>query len=226
MNKSRRHEIEEELKNSDVTTSWKERALLYKELANSDKESGISSLDHQWALIKDDVPYLEDSLEEALYSTSALKALYDCVTWESNYPPPELLKVVADQIGMYLKSEGEITLEEAAFGTVGSAGIYSKRDVRHSKKKRMFVHFSINIVKHQRLKTNKTQAQILEELIEKDSSITLQSGSIALQCPIYEWASSLSGEQADNAVETFLKGYRRWRKTKGAYWVGYNPKTD
>lgn len=109
------------------------------------------------------------------------------------YPPPEIMTVIQLCFQKYLASAGDISLDEAFFGAP-----HKKRESYAYRKNHIwrFQSFhALQVVLHQKhLKATEQPKKSLEQLAEEHLS------------------SLFSGDDAGIDVDTFLRGYRRWKQ--------------
>ena len=111
------------------------------------------------------------------------------------YPPPEIMLIFGIAIERYFDSNGNISLDEAFFGEKHQK-TKSLAYKKHKKRKYMFFDFYVR---------NK-QAK------NKDSKLSLEEHVSNLLEDTHPFTLIASGFSPDVDVDTFLRGYRRWKK--------------
>lgn len=184
---------------------WKTQARKYQhqlEKCQSEERRG-AILENQWETINE----LGISREE-FYSlgNSPLEILRECVLGEFiTYPPPEILKVIANQFQYYMLKQGKVSLEHAFFGDSRGRGNYAKRALNNRIKNQMYEKFEVYSDSHKA--RGMSQEQILLELasIPEDPSYAEYEDG-----PLNPFRS-IANESDDDWVESFLRDYRRWK---------------
>jgi len=166
---------------SKLDSHWTEQ------LANicDELESRKSPLLDQWnQLAQSNIPINE---YEKL-GDSPLEIIQECVDRENPLlPHPALLVLISRQFFRYTLSGGDISLEEAFFGSSKGKGKYAIRD-----RSVLFPRFH-HLVENKKPKSL-SQEKYLEELIETDD---MKLGSFSLIKP--------------DGIESFLRKYRHWK---------------
>lgn len=183
---------------------WKLQAKKYRrklEKYQSEECQG-AILENQWQSIN----YHEMSSEE-FYSLghSPLEILSECVLGDIvSYPPPEILKVIANQFQYYMLRQGAVSLENAFFGDSRGRGIYAKRALSQSQKNQMYEKFEA--YSNSQHGGEKSQEQILVELasIPPDPSLEIYEDGPLNPFQIF-------ANETEEWVESFLRDYRRWK---------------
>jgi hypothetical protein len=108
------------------------------------------------------------------------------------YPPPEILLALADGFRTYFTAEGHLELEEIFFGKpLRGSGNFSKRKMTGRRYIEFHLHSSLDYMKAKR---NGKKPPTLEKSAEN-------------------WINDeVFGLQNEVDVDSFLRGYRRWRK--------------
>jgi hypothetical protein len=128
------------------------------------------------------------------------------------YPPPELLVWLNDAFTTYLMGTGKLELEEVLFGKPKpSIGNFASRNMKGNDwlYERFYFHISYeaNTTKH-----GKTESSTLVEMAEK------------LFIKVEQQVNSLDDGSTNKFnrpdIETFLRGYRRWKTYNGQKQMG------
>jgi len=110
------------------------------------------------------------------------------------YPPPELMIMMARAIEKYFDSAGDKSFDEVFFGDKHQK-TKSFAYKKHRKRKYMFFEWSISM-RGDKGKTEQSLEDQVSEFIEENNPITL----------------ALNGINPSVDVDTFLRGYRRWKQ--------------
>lgn len=183
---------------------WKSQARKYRsELEQYQKDDKMGAiLEDKWQSIN----YLDMSSEE-FYSlgNSPLEILSECVLGDYiTYPPPEILKVIANQFRYYMLRQGDISLENAFFGDSRGRGVYAKRALSQKQKYRMYEWFEAYSKSPQG--QGKSQEQILEELASIPERPLSELNESVSENPFRTIAN-----ETDDWIDSFLRDYRRWK---------------
>ncbi|MBI1672889.1 RuvA C-terminal domain-containing protein [Shewanella sp. DW31] len=115
-----------------------------------------------------------------------------------NYPPPEVMMMLAKCFSLYLIAEGKLSLEEVFFGRhVKRAGNYSMRKARSSNFKEF--HYQVEHNKQFAIKSSTSfnlQDFALDYLRKCEQNET--------DCPIVDFTEA--------NIESFITSYYRWKK--------------
>ncbi len=177
---------------------WKETAITYR-----DKSPKLSKGWEAGNTIKAE-PYPRDI---ALTCNSPLEALSTYIRYLESYPPPEVLLIIANQFKYYMENAGDITLEEAFFGSVKGKGSYAYRCHNENPLYELF---------HNKLKLEET----LETIGKNTHGSQQELLNNLLETPMYSMEDGIKkqisifyseNQNGDFDSESFLRGYRRWR---------------
>lgn len=166
---------------ADLESPW------IKQLSSINAELTLnrSDLIGQWETLSQSKLEISDHLE---FGESPLEILQECLTSDNPIiPHPAILLLISRQFTYYMLSGGDISLEEAFFGSAKGKGSYASRD-----RSALFprFHYLVENEKPRRL----SQEGFLEDLIQNDSSDL----------------SSFNSLKVDD-IESFLRKYRRWK---------------
>lgn len=191
----KRQELEAKFNLDCTFDNWKEKAEKYRaDLQNAEGDI----IEGQWQTAE------YHSLEREKYydlADSPLEILAFCIASDfQTYPPPEILQVIAHQFNRYMVAGGELTLEEAFFGSQKRRGSYANR-----KKKENLLYSQFHLIANIAEYKNMSQHEILEDVLENPDS---KNDFISRKAFIEEYKAS------DPDYDTFLKGYRRWKKAR------------
>lgn len=137
---------------------------------------------------------------EIRFETSPVESLQ---FWRSlpSYPPPEVLMAIEDAFAVYFRAEGRLSLEEVFFGPVKKGvGNYAARKAAENQDYATFDHYVESFpYRYPELK-GASQIAMLEKFFEHKRLIS----------------KNFEDSEADMNIDldSFMKGYRRWRKRK------------
>lgn len=194
------------------TNSWSWVADIRKRLRKQrHTHSFASSFEEQYELLQEFnsvngepfIPRIQDEI--TTFNKCPLLCFLDAID-EGSYPSPELLLSIADGFKIYLSSEGKISLEEAFFD-LPKKGVGNYSASLALKKKYEKFH----------------NAYWLERSLKKQQpSLTLFAEKyfngdhfIAQTVKQYEISNNIKPKKdnlIDLDIDSFLRGYRRWRK--------------
>ncbi|MFQ3246467.1 MAG: hypothetical protein ACI9SP_003119 [Arenicella sp.] len=163
---------------------WRDQAKVYKNKYT--KEIGSCSIVHS------------DKNESYDSSASPLESLSYHLSKDFFYiPPPEILMVIVNQFKWYMENGGSVSLEEAFFGSPRGRGVYASR--------KLYENYSYAFFHQQYSQTRNSmsQADLVEYLVDKPK------GKDSEYNPLSDFQN-----HPDFNVESFLKGYRRWKSEK------------
>jgi hypothetical protein len=157
-----------------------------------------NGLEHEWQLIsKDDQsPSMNQGKPRDLLQSPTNTPIEALATYleMGTYPPPEVLLAVADCFTLYYQSHGKIELEEAFFGRVRrKSGNFSARRSRDL----LYRFFHTQVAMEGELGDNSNMTVLAEKFLARMNV-------------------------SDFEVDTFLRGYRRWKSLK----LSEKPVTD
>jgi len=214
LNKSEFEKLKNELDIGQDFEQWRYSARKHRakltEYVDNEIIGGI--LDNAWERSR----YLHFSREDYYdLGESPLEVLEQCIVGDyCTYPPPEILIIIARQFRHYLAEGGDISMEEAFFGKSVGRGTYAARSKKDNSMYEFFHRFISNN------NTTTTQANLVEALVNADEhidhpqarDISLENGkTVRIPEPRHNPMHHLSTSK-DFDVESFLKGYRRWKK--------------
>lgn len=191
----KRQELEAKFNLDCTFDNWKEKAEKYRaDLQNAEGDI----IQGQWQTAE------YHSLEREKYydlADSPLEILAFCVSSDfQTYPPPEILQVIAHQFDRYMVAGGELTLEEAFFGSQNGKGSYAKRKMKEN-----LTYSQFHSIKNRPEFENMGQYEVLEDVLERPDS---KNDSLRYNEFIEAY------REHDPDYETFLRGYRRWKKAR------------
>jgi len=155
----------------------------------------LDSLNYYWEAIGDEEKRERRNNVSSTWSKTPVEAFTDQVV-SGQYPTPEILLSVAKALQMYFLAGGDLSLEDVFFGKpVQKKGNFSKRRGRDLLYQAFHVEFKIETHRHQYLGLKRpTMANIADTVL-----VDLERrGEFVIE--------------PDFDMETFLRGYRDWRK--------------
>ena len=187
---------------------WKKKARQYRE----NEISNSSNVNRSW----EEGNFYGATFPREYYVDdfdSPLESLADTTIDKDILPPPEIIQIIANQFRYYMMKGGEISLEEAFFGSSVGRGSYAYRKHHQNGLYEDFDRYlgseaddfgpekdCIDKSKHGPKKVS--QEDVLEHLL----STPRYFGDVQTN-PFYGLE-----EGADFNVESFLRGFRRWKK--------------
>lgn len=151
----------------------------------------LSGLEHSWKILEKDYEIINRYEHPADNPLSS----FDYYLELGFYPPPEILMVFGEAIREYLNKCGEISLDEAFFGES-----YKKTKSFSYKKHKKFKYLYFDL--HVRLKKD----------LEKNKHLSLEALMLEAIEDTNPLTMKLLGFEPDIDVDTFLRGYRRWKQ--------------
>ena len=187
--------------------NWKEKSREWRKRLRS-KRWVVAAMYDQWLSAKYDYIEREDEYYTDEFE-NALDALKNSIEDICSYPPPEILLVINDQYNHYLENGGSVSLEEAFFGNPKGRGAYAARRSKHSDS--LYAAF---FKAHKLYKSQASQGEFLSFIASRKHLGTLLDGMLVdgkevISNPLYGIT-----KREDFDLESFLRGYRRWKKRR------------
>jgi hypothetical protein len=195
------------MKSNHKVLDWKKSVTKWRKRLRGDKFV-VAAMQEQWENAQyDDINYDDNFYTDKF--ESALDALKYCLDSDCSYPPPKLLLVINDQYEEYLNAKGEISLEEAFFGGTKGRGNHAAR-----KSKILNTLFSTFEDANKLYKTPPPQVDFISMLSNQKNLGGILDGLVikgkeVISNPLYKIT-----DQPDFDVDTFLRGYRRWKSAR------------
>lgn len=151
----------------------------------------LSGLEHAWRLLEKDygVVNREDQPSDNPISS------FEYYVGLGLYPPPEIMMVLSDALRVYFSGAGQISLDEIIFGEKHkktSSFAYKK----HKKFKYQFFEMHLNFNRRKESTSNLSLEAEMLKVFEETNPTTL----------------AMLGFDPDVDIDTFLRGYRRWKQ--------------
>jgi hypothetical protein len=150
-----------------------------------------SGLEHSWRMLEADYKVIKRNEHPAQDPLSSFSYYVE----GGFYPPPEVMIVIGTAIERYLSYKGEKSLDEVFFGEK-----YQKTKSfaykKHKKSKYHYFHFFTNLENSKKDNPNISFEDQMAQAIESTDPMTME----------------LLGFDPDIDIDTFLRGYRRWKK--------------
>ena len=180
---------------------WKEKARAYRD--------NCLELTKSWDTLYSQAPDpISTHRDVALGLNSPLEALSTYVRALKQYPPPEVLLVIANQFKYYMENAGNISLEEAFFGSTKGKGTYAFRCHHENPLYELFdMRLSLEEVRRTVDKGPlKSQQEVLDHLLETPM-YSMEDG-VKTQIGVFFAVNQKGPFDSDS----FLRGYRRRKK--------------
>jgi hypothetical protein len=143
---------------------------------------------------------------ESEHGDNPLSSLNDCIE-VPRYPPFEVIVAIAEAFNIYIAAQGKLTLEDAFFGpTKRGVGNYAARAFSDEKRYKDFHRF---VSDNGYLKSLKGDTSDKRMNLEDKALIFLQHKCSTINMRL---GGQLSDNNEHSDPETFLRGYRRWKK--------------
>jgi hypothetical protein len=169
---------------------------IQKKLLNSSNYPVLDGLEQSWQILSADYGSfgnspLIDRHDLRKTSSSPLGCFLTLIDF-GFYPPPEILLAIANGFDAYFSAGGQLELEEIFFGKpLRGHGNFSNR--KRTGERYLSFHFHSSLG-HLKAKKDGKKAPTLEQSAEN-------------------WLNDeIFGSQVEVDVDSFLRGYRRWRK--------------
>jgi len=198
--------------------NWKEKAREYRE----EEITNNTNQNRTWV---NGNFYGEDIFPREYYVEgfdSALESLLHTTIDVDILPPPEIISIIANQFKYYMQKGGDITLEEAFFGSSKGKGSYSYR--KHHENELYFsfkTSLSIAKAKNSQIRA-KEYLELGKEITPKISLTKHLENLIGTPEYVVDDGKEIQinrfyglEEGVNFNAESFLRGFRRWKKIYG-----------
>ncbi len=178
--------------------NWKQYISQFKTKLDYARQNDIllAALEDCW----DETNYHDYNREDYYdFGESPLEILSYCMGDLLTYPPPEILQAIVSQFCYYMAMEGEVSLEEAFFDSPKGKGAYS---TRRAKENDLFKRFD-EICAYSRHE-GRSQMEIIEGLVN--------APHLSMLPLIPKMPNPFNNLEENTDLESFLRGYRRWKK--------------
>jgi hypothetical protein len=187
------------LRAATTSNTW-EAAVTYASIlqaSQAEDRPGLHDLEAAWSLLTNFYGSDEDGNPDidratAGKPTSTPIEMFDYYVDVGIYPPPEIMLCIADCFRKYFSAEGKLSLDECFFGSAHKMR-ESLSYVKSQYYRYMLFQVEVQYHREQCLSTGESPRS-LETLAEDHLS------------------SPFGATHSTDDVDTFLRGYRRWRK--------------
>lgn len=151
----------------------------------------MSGLERAWRLLEKDYEVVNRVEQPSDNPISSFEYYLDL----GFYPPPEIMMVLADALRLYFSGSGNLSLDEILFGEKHkktSSFAYKK----HKKFKYQFFKMHLDLNRRKEGNSNLSLEAAMLKVLEETNPATL----------------AMLGFDPDVDIDTFLRGYRRWKQ--------------
>ena len=181
--------------NSSDPFSSNEKVNAYREKLKAsyvhDDYPVMSGLEHAWRLLEKDYEVINRKDHPSNNPISSFDYYLDL----GFYPPPEIMMVLGDALRLYFAGAGQFSLDEVLFGDKHKKTT-SFAYKNHKKFRYQFFDTHVKLSIRKEGGSNQSLETVMLKALEETNPVTM----------------SMLGFDPDVDIDTFLRGYRRWKQ--------------